>query len=263
MAQAVGTETDMRLLIGYLLGLLGTVGVALGQDGHPTLGQVVDTRENSALTYDCVLLEAVLHCQFAQGHISKLTPKTSAELDAQAAEAAAQVSDGIADEACGNFRSVSENLASDPPNLPSPLSGQALVDARSLVGRYVDLCNTRSLAAARSVVEAIEEKQSRTCTFSVYLFENDFTWNRVTSRWESVSPPQGQCGIVVAAFMEPDTTSPGFTFWNYRQQKLATNKTGNDALFGDCSAYPQSELTSTWQGRELSPQCDYVSFAPF
>lgn len=247
----------MRTRMGLVLVALSVAG-ASAQD-HPTLGQVVDTVENSALTYSCDLRGQVLHCQFAQGRVSKQTPKSATELDAQAG----QMIETVTDDQCGAIVKLHDQLTSNPPTLPSAPTGQALDDLRDIMMGYSTFCDTRSAAAARAAVGAVENKDRRTCTFGVYLFELDFTWSYQTERWETVSAPQGPCGIVTVAFMEPDEASAGLTFWNYRQQKLATNKNGDDPLFGSCAAYPQSELTSTWQGRELNPQCDYVKFNPF
>jgi hypothetical protein len=238
---------------------LAATSAPLAQD-HPTFGQVVDTKEDSALSYDCVLREPVLHCQFGQGRVSKQTPKTPRELDAEAG----QMISSVTDENCKTIRDVRDQLAVEPPNLPSPLTGQALAELRDLMTSYSDFCDTRSAVTARALVGAVEEKAQRTCTFSVYLFELDFSWSYQTERWETVSQPNGTCGVVTVAFMEPDkTTGGGVTFWNYGQKKIVTNRTGDDPLMGSCSDYPESELRSTWQGRDLNPQCDYVKFNPF
>lgn len=247
----------MRVWIGLVLVALSAVG-ASAQD-RPSLGQVVDTVENSALTYSCDLRGEVLHCQFAQGRVSKQTPKSAPELDAQAG----QMIETVTDDQCDTIRKLYDQLAASPPSLPSAPTGQALDDLRDIMTGYSTFCDTRSAVAARAVVGAVENKERRTCTFGVYLFELDFTWSYQTERWETVSAPQGECGIVTAAFMEPDRSISGLTFWNYRQQKIATNKVGEDVLIGKCAEYPESELTGTWQGRELNPQCDYVKFNPF
>jgi hypothetical protein len=247
----------MRMTIGATLLAIST-GFAGAQE-HPTLGQVVDTVENSALSYDCQLRGEVLHCQFAQGRVSKGEPKTAQALDAQAGEMLATVTD----EQCKGIRDLNDRVSADPPSLPMVPEAGALDDLRNMMAAYTTFCETRSAVAARAAVGAIENKERRTCSFSVYLFELDFTWSYQTERWETVSSPQGMCGIVTAAFMEPDRAAETMTFWNYRQQKFATNKSGEDLLFGKCADYPDSELTGTWQGRELYPQCDYVKFSPF
>lgn len=248
----------MERLAAITLFVFVATGTAMGQD-YPTHGQVQDTTENSALSYDCALRGEVLHCRFGQGRVSKPTPKTAGDLDSEAGQMISQVTD----EQCDTIGDLRNRLAMEPPDVPTAPTGQALSELRELMTTYGDFCDTRSAVSARALTGVLEDRAQRTCTFSVYLFELSFTWSYQTGRWETVSQPNGGCGVVTVAFMEPDKTDSGLTFWNYGQKKIVTNRTGEDPLLGACSGHPESELRSTWQGRTLNPQCDYVEFRPY
>ncbi len=230
----------------------------VAQELYPYAGQVQDEKENSYLTFQCGKQGVQLFCNFSQGRVSKPNAKKPAELDGEAG----QMLEGTSDEQCAAIEGVYYKAFSDPPTLDPKPTAQELEDLQTYLTSAKALCERRDAVSARALVGLLEDRAQRTCSFSVYQFELTFDWGFETQRWETVSTPQGACGIVVAAFLEPET-SFGTTFWNYHQQKIATNKAGEDPLFGKCSEYPASANRSSWKSRTIPLQCDYVKFSPF
>jgi hypothetical protein len=253
----VSPEGAMRPIFATIL-LYVLAGAASGQE-VPTTGQVTDERENSSLNYECLSVEGgQLSCSFVQGMFSKAPVVDADELASQATELAASP---ISAADCVAYRNALATFQSGG-DFGIPLTELQREDGTRSMASVVAFCDAPTVESAMEVLRVGQDRAARTCSVSHFRFDMVFDWDFERKRWEAVTSPSGACGIVVAAFMEPEYTDalPDYAMWNYRQQKIVTNREGSDALMGACADWPESENRSSWRGRELPLQCDYIKF---
>ncbi len=246
----------MKPLI-VLLGLMCLSDVVTAQEA-PFTGQVTDEKENSTLNYECNSDGPRLRCNFVQMMVSKKTLLDMSELASQASELAKS---SMRPDDCEAYREALAKLKSGA-DFGTPLGQMEREDASQSFAAVIAFCDEPNAETALAFLQIGQGKDARTCSVSNFRFDLTFDWDFQRKRWESVTPPTGPCGIVVAAFMEPEYTEslPDYAFWNYRQQKVVTNRSGSDPLMGSCAEWPESENKSNWRSRELPLQCDYLKF---
>lgn len=242
-----------------LLALLGATNVVVAQS-YPTLGQLTYEDGEGSMAYDCALQGDTLHCNFTQIRISHSTPLSPEDVEKGIAELVAAASD-----ICGaDFYSALQN-ARDGGAIDGVRTDAQRADAMNLYDLYETFCINPIEQTARAVAEEGNARTAATCKVGTYPFVLDFTWNNTTQRWETVSQPNGACGVVTAAFMEidkdPDTVK--YNFWTYGQQTLVTNPSGSDPLYGECKDRPNEEMSYTWKSPTAFMQCRYIQFSLF
>lgn len=220
----------------------------------PSRGSVTSVEQNSSLTFECRDRSARASCSFVQTLVTQEKPFTSQQVEAYVAEILAD--DSLAS-SCGE---VLEQLAIviDGGDFGVALTPRDRADAREYADALGRFCSERGSDAATALVDHMEQRKSRTCKIGTLSFDLTFTWNGSSGRWETVSAPEGGCGIVTMSFMERDKESA--YFWNYREQTIVTNKAGTDPIRGECAAWPEEELVYQWQPDTLKRSCEYISF---
>ncbi len=233
---------------------------ALAQE-YPTIGQLTEDVGDGSMAYDCVLNSVSLSCHFTQVRVSKSagSPEDQKEKNAEGLLASAA-------QFCGSddYQHAIDTAKSGGPveGVNNDAQRQNLLELFAL---FEALCRDRTMEAARSIVEENSRRQENTCKVGTYPFVLDFTWNPVTTRWETVSQPNGACGVVTAAFMETDKdpNAVAYDFWTYGQQTLVTNPEGEDPLTGKCADRPNETMHYTWKTRSAFLQCQYVQYSLF
>ena len=128
-----------------------------------------------------------------------------------------------------------------------------------------EVCENLSDETVRRLAQAGQDLKARTCNVATLPFTLDFSWNPTTARWESISQPNGTCGIVTSAFFEY-MAAPGVSFegWTYYQLKTVTNRNGpDDPISGRCADYQNDESYFDYLPRTIKLQCDYLKFSMF
>ena len=220
----------------------------------PYRGFVTSVEQNSGLTFECSGQGSSIKCDFIQTMVSQESPATAeqtANMVAQMLEESASTT--LCTELVQQFEIIRNG-----GDFGVELSTRERDDANAYGDLLRAFCSNPSELTALAMVEAQDERKTRTCKIGTLPFELNFNWNNQSSRWEYVSAPEGGCGIVTMSFMERDAEAS--YFWNYREQTVVTNKNGVDAIRGNCSAWPEETQFYRWQPDTLKRSCEYVSF---
>ena len=243
----------MRALALVLL-LATTMGPAIGQE-RPRNGQLSNTKETNSLYFECGYSTGPsLSCRFNQFMVSTTKPLTEEQISAEVESAMSNLPD---EKTCQQMKDINEQIKA--AETAGNLSADDLESVRELTPFLLSLCSNPSPETVRALVKFKSDRKAKTCNLWGLPFDLTFSWNTDTTRWESLSSPNGPCGVVTYAYMEKD----GDYFWNYGQQKVVTNRGGEDPLLGKCSEYPAEESHFQWQARTIHAQCEYVTFSLF
>jgi hypothetical protein len=243
-------------LFGRLLGLLFVAACSFpsGAQELPSKGSVTSVEENSGLTFECTGQGLTANCSFVQTIVSQEDAYTVDEIETFVQQLRGD--DAIAS-MCGEFLQQLI-VVRDGGNFGVALTPRDRADASDYATVLEAFCRQKTPEAARAVVTHLEERKSQSCKIGTLTFDLTFNWNSASQRLESVSTPEGSCGVVTMSFMEQDKDRP--YFWNYREQTIVTNRAGTDPLLGDCSGRPEGEQVYTWVPDTLKRSCEYVSF---
>jgi hypothetical protein len=257
----------LKLIVTLLFMLLVPFGIASAQD-FPFRGQLsAKSEKGTSIGYDCLPNGATLHCDFTQVMISHPTPMTQEQIDNGTAQLIKEPVDG---ETCEKIRTGIAQLKAgqDPdPNDPfdwQPLSGVELTEAVSVLEQFRAICQSPNETDIRAYLNTANELSAKSCNIGTFPFDLDFTYNAITSRWESVSSPQGGCGTITSAFWEKasDPVAAPNT-WNYHQLRTVTLSTSTDPLSGRCADKKNLDMYFIWQSRSSKLQCENVTFSLF
>lgn len=250
----------MKSLAGCILIGVLVAGQPTAAQDYPTLGQLTYEDGEGSMAFDCALRGETLHCNFTQVRVSHSTPLSAEDVEKSIPELVAAAS-----HICStDFYAALQNARDGGP-IDGIRTEAQRADAMTLYDLYEAFCINPTEQTARAVADEGNARTAATCKIGTYPFVLDFTWNNTTERWETVSQPNGACGVVTAAFMEidkdPDTVK--YNFWTYGQQTLVTNTSGSDPLMGDCKDRPNEEMSYTWRAAASFMQCRYVQFSLF
>ena len=220
----------------------------------PWRGSVTSVEQHSGLTFECAGEGGHAQCSFIQTMVSQESPYTEEQ---SASTVSQMIADGASAQLCADLLPQFEIIRGGG-DFGVELTDRERADAIQYGDLLEALCADPGEATAKALLAAQEDRKRRTCKIGTLPFDISLTWNDQSRRWESVSSPEGGCGVVTMVFMEKDAEVP--TFWNYREQTIVTNKTGTDPLRGECSAWPEEVQLYTWQPNTLRRVCEYVSF---
>jgi hypothetical protein len=191
----------------------------VGQD-IPYRGSVTSVEQNSALSFECAGTGPTIKCDFVQTTVSQEPPSSPDKIDEMVASALKEVNTSSL------CQDASEQLATlrSGGNFGVELGARERKDAFAYLEVLQSFCTGPSEATAQALFSFIEDRKARSCKIGTLAFDLSLNWNSASGRWESVSAPEGGCGVVTMVFLEKDATYP--TFWNYREQTIVTNKTG-------------------------------------
>lgn len=252
MAQQSKMQSVGCLLLTMIAGTSGSSQV-VGQD-VPYQGTVTSVDQNSALSFECAGAGIAVSCEFVQTLVSQEQPSSPERIDEMTSSALVEANTSSL---CTEVPKQLEVLRSGG-DFGTDLSTAQRAAALAYLEVVGSFCADPSDATAHILFGFIEERKARTCKIGTQRFDLTMDWNSQSGRWESVSTPEGGCGVVTMTFLEKDAAYP--TFWNYREQTVVTNKAGSDALRGDCSVWPEEVLQFNWRPDTLRRTCEFVSF---
>ena len=218
----------------------------------PYRGNVTSADQGSGLTWECIGQGASVQCDFIQTLVRQEDPLTPAERTAQIEAVLQEAGD---EASCDRLIAQIDTARAEQLPEMDARSRQAFEGYAQVLESF---CGSPSATTAEALIDFGEQTKARSCKIGTLPFKMAFTWNGQSARWESVSAPEGGCGIVTMVFLEQDKEYR--SLWNYREISLVTNKTGTDALRGDCSVWPEDDTTYRWQPDTLKKTCEFVSF---
>lgn len=220
----------------------------------PYRGHVTSVEQNSSLSFTCSGGSEAIRCEFIQTLVSQETPSSPDQTEEMMRQA---LEEGASSNLCGQTLDQLRTVEAGG-DFGVELDDRQRNDAIAYLSLLQSFCDSPNEATAMALFDSFEDRKARSCKIGTLPFDLTMHWNDQSGRWESVSAPEGACGIVTMSFLEKDGETP--LFWNYREQTVVTNKTGNDTIRGDCSAWPEETLTYNWQMNTLHRSCEYVSF---
>lgn len=233
---------------------------SFGQDA-PWVGQMSEVSGHGSMAYDCLQSGGTLSCHFTQVRLSKPDVLTPSQIEEQATKLAAV---HPKEKECQQYRDVLNRIRTGEP-VEGVTTDEERNDAAESILNAVAFCERPGLETARALIAAGNDRNAVTCHIGTFPFDLDFEWNAITDRWDTVSQPNGPCGVLTAAHMEIDKEDSvkAFKFWTYSQETLVTKRDGEDPLFGKCSERPNETMQYTWRSRAELLQCRFIEYKLF
>jgi hypothetical protein len=139
------------------------------------------------------------------------------------------------------------------------LEAPAKEDLLRSVSALVDFCKSPSEQTMVKLTTLGFEKEARTCIVGTNNFSLQFKRVAGSQTWASNNGPDGLCGVVTVALLEPDAKYPNF--YNYIQKKVVTIPSASMLGNMKCSdMIEQGEYKFVWQSRDVYARCDYIKF---
>jgi hypothetical protein len=253
-------------LIGKLLCWIAVMlpTLAHGQS-HPTTGIIYNPTEWSSLQYECQLqTDESLNCSMTQASVHR--ENRSRKLQDEIAKAVAQLKTEkpLKPEECAQWEQAIEKIKNPKPSDEgfaqlSAMEPPAKQDLLKSVSALVDFCKNPNEQTIVKLTTVGFEKEARTCIIGTNSFSLQFKRVPGSQTWASNNGPNGLCGVVTVARLEPDAKYSNF--YNYIQKKVVTIPSAT--MLGDmkCSeGIDQGEYKFVWQSRDIYARCDYIKF---
>ncbi len=237
---------------------------------QPTSGMAYNTKELSALIYECgAVKDDRMSCKFNQIAVRRkmvaadqLKQRQALDKDLKTLTISAEMCKEGKEQLNAFTQTASiEELArfKDPRDRAWALKYLKALERACLTGDKAEL---------RTVLIESIEREARTCRVSGNLFEQSF--KRVsdpsakTFTWVVDASPEGVCGIVQLSRFEPQKSS-SFTTWNYVARKAITNPTAESFPGVKCSELDESTYVYSWMLGDgpTWADCDQVEFSMF
>lgn len=241
---------------------------AFASDKQPFSGMVYNTKELSALTYECGLArDERMTCKFTQLAVRKQSSeqnlkKKLLELDSLMAR------EKLTSKQCKEMQEIfdmydGKRAPKEPLKFKDPRDKEA---AERSVSALKQVCETGDTAALRRNIEDGYRLEARTCRVSANNFEQTFRLVKDIEgkfSWVVDEPPSGDCGLVQLSRFELDK-SDGVSFWNYIARKAVTNPSGSNGLF-KCSEFDEDTYPYSWKATDglTWADCEKVEFSYF
>lgn len=263
----------------------------LAGDEYPTTGMVYNTKEDSAITYNCTKMHTgALECEFVQTAVRKKTK--ASDWSKKLAEAKKQMPDAIKDiekdKVCvwlGSTVQVLEGKLT-PEQAADTAPKGAISDKKAFIKGMKEMsdskkqemhdtmsaldefCKTKSEESYLKIAKLEHDKEMRTCTVGSNPFKQKFKWvadYAGKGAWVVDAQPSGPCGIVQLDRFEADKSDSKLVFWKYIAKKAITNPKGELFLPGmTCADLDQNEYPYDWKNeRDNKLGCEYIEFSPF
>lgn len=236
---------------------------------QPTVGLAYNTRELSALQYECEpVTKDQLTCKFTQLAVRK---KLAAN---DLVKRRKQLEDSVRTENLGKECAQMQELfdlydgKQAPPESVKWKDPRDKQEAEESIRILKEVCATKDVSKLRELNERTLRQEMWTCRISANNFEQTFrrVHDPVTKSfaWVVDGEPEGACGIVQLSRFEPRKWET-FTNWNYIARKAITNPNGTAFLGARCADLDEETYEYSWNSSDgLSwADCDKVEFSPF
>jgi hypothetical protein len=252
-----------------LLLSVGAISPGLAADERPTLGTLYNTKENHSLTYECLLTEGVLNCDFVQVSVRpKSDPATAQKyLESSRAEFRKGFDAQELDRNCKDLKKIEDiNAGRTKPDFKPAREPNAFERSEwsKWLSAFQTFCGSRTEANFLAAARIQAEREQRTCRVNAYTFKQSFK-SIGSGTWVTDGGAKGPCGIVQLSRFEPEVTALGkssLTNWRYFARKAIANPKGEWDL-GKCSELDQEEYLYDWRSDERGLQCDFITFSMF
>ena len=233
---------------------------------YPTTGTIYNTSEWSSLEYECELQTAdSVNCNMTQASVRRESGgKTLQEEIAKAVAQFKTEKQPLKPEDCAHWEQAVEKIKNPKPgddgyaelkSLEPPVKDDLLKSTVALV----DFCKSPSEQTMAKLTTITFEREARTCIVGTNYFSLQFKRVAGSHTWASNTGPDGLCGVVTIARLEPDAKYPNF--YNYVQKKVVTIPSASMLGKAKCSdMIEQGEYKFVWQSRDIYARCDYIKF---
>jgi peroxiredoxin len=246
---------------------------SVASDKYPTTGTVHNKLETSALNHDCSLQGQVLECDFTQMSVRQKKKPEDWPKEKAKAQQEYSSSKGLSKQECQGYEQFLSALKTgrapkgkDQKEFERSLAllqPEEKQDQQSIISSMTDYCNRPTESNFLRMVQAMFDKNTRTCSVSVNRFSQRFNKLPGTDTWVVVDTPTGPCGVVQLDRFVADKSDSNIVFWNYFAKKAVTNKTGELLTGMKCSDLDEQGYEYNWLPREVRLDCDYISFGLF
>lgn len=257
--------------LAILVACLATAAHAADWERQPLSGIAYNTKERSAITYDCSLAsQGQIHCKFIQMAVRKKV--AAKDLSAKLAEAEKEAAKWQASpKECQQIKATVAELRSQGTSSVAQVDPRDLAVTEEMIAAFTIACDSGSKDKLVAALRRSVERDARSCRVSSHEFEQ--TFQRVATAenqgpvWVTRGEPSGPCGVVQLSRFEQITPFQNeFKAWNFVSRKAITNPSGKTALFGSCKNLDEESYTFSWNSSEgLSSwaDCDQIEFGVF
>jgi hypothetical protein len=255
----------MRL---YFVALALSAPVFAQAQERPFSGTMQNTKEWSSIDFDCSKdTSGLLNCQMIQASVRKQSASNELREELSGALTQFKTDKPMKAEECAQFEQI-VGWMRNPQTAPKTdaakdvagMAPKAREDAVKMLSALIDHCRAPTEQTVTKLVTAGFDQKTRTCLVSTHRFSIKFKPVESSNVWTSNDGPNGPCGVITVAQMEPDPKYP--TMWNYTQRKIITNP--NATAYGTmkCSQLDQSEVNYSWLKKDVFAGCEYIKFSP-
>jgi len=240
----------------------------------PVTGFVYDSKENSALRFQCSDTGPIeVRCEFSQISVSK-TAKDN-ELGKTLEQARQQfradpLSRKDMNEMCSYFENLSALLHGSSSKLePDEITAYQKMSAQErqffekLSGLNAVFCKNPTEENYLNVIRLTHERDTKTCLIKTSKFTRTFKWITENTWASSVGPNDEQyiypasCGIVIISRLN-QVTAGNYKEWVYTTKKVVSNKNSNS-----CKEVDENEHVYDWHAYGSHfVGCDYIEMGP-
>ncbi|MEY9180364.1 hypothetical protein ABIG06_002286 [Bradyrhizobium sp. USDA 326] len=254
----------MNAKLAFVASVAALLPVLAHAQSQPTTGFIYNTSEWSSLQYECHLRPGGnLDCQMTQASVRRQGGGKKLQEEISKALALLKTEKPIKQEECSQWEQAAEKIKNPKPTDEgyaqlSSMEPPAKQDLLKTMSALVEVCRNPNEHTMTKLTTLNYERETRTCIVGTNSFSLQFKRVPGSQTWASNTGPDGLCGVVTVARLEPDPKYP--TFYNYIQKKVVTIPS---ASFGDvkCSdLIEQGEYKFVWQSRDIYARCDYVKF---
>lgn len=237
---------------------------------EPWSGTLVGSKDADILNYDCAAQpDGKLNCSFVQVLLSNNSDEVKLQESLLQIPDLLSAPDGMI-ESCKTFSDIESRIeAVQSGKLVEGLSDEEYAFAEEWVKSgsarlFLDqlptlqaFCASQTPETAEGMFRALHEMSRTTCTPFVNRYDQTFV--KVNENlWVVESSPSGDCGIVnVSMFYLPDPERAA-TLWNYRAQKMVTNKAGKANGVSECARLDETPAEYRWDSPPVRADCTFL-----
>ncbi|NOJ46052.1 hypothetical protein [Bradyrhizobium archetypum] len=232
---------------------------------RPTTGIIYNTSEWSSLHYECHLqTDGTLNCNMTQASVRRESGGKKLQEEIAKSVAQLKTEKPLKAEECAQWEQTVEKIKNPKPGDEgytqlSAMEPPAKQDLLKSVSAVIEFCKNPSEQAMVKLTTLNFDRESRTCIVGTNNFALQFKRVSGSQTWASNNGPDGHCGVVTVARLEPDAKYP--TFYNYVQKKVVTIPSASMLGNMKCSdMIEQGEYRFVWQSRDIYARCDYIKF---
>lgn len=231
---------------------------------QPTTGIIYNTTEWSSLQYECHLRSgANLDCDMTQASVRRQGGGKKLQEEISKALAQLKTEKPIKPEECAQWEQAVEKIKNPKPTDEgyaqlSSMEPPAKQDLLKTMSTLVEFCKNPNEQTMTRLTTLNFEREARTCIVGTNSFSLQFKRVPGSQTWASNTGPDGLCGVVTVARLEPDPKYPNF--YNYIQKKVVTIPSANFGSMKCADVIEQGEYKFVWQSRDIYARCDYIKF---